>query len=89
MLTECLKISNVVGVELPLLSVNDAAQRAARIITSKGLIVNVDINSKTYDIQRTIDETYEKGWNRESFFMKKYPNGITSSNRYSVYQLIF
>lgn len=44
----------------PLLSVNDAVQRAAKTITSKGLTVNVDINSKTYDIRRPIDKAYDK-----------------------------
>lgn len=44
----------------PLLSVKDAAQKTARTTTVKGLTVYVDINSKTYDIQRPIDEAYEK-----------------------------
>ena len=44
----------------PLLSVQDAANRAAATTTSKGLTVYVDINTKTYDIQRPIDESYEK-----------------------------
>lgn len=44
----------------PLLSVKDAAQRAAGTRTLKGLNVYVDINSKTYDIKRTIEESYKK-----------------------------
>lgn len=44
----------------PLLSVNDAAQRAARTTTTKGLTVNVDVNLKTYDIQRPIDNSYKE-----------------------------
>lgn len=44
----------------PLLSVKDAVQRAARTTTVKGLTVYVDINSKTYDIQRPIDDSYKK-----------------------------
>lgn len=43
----------------PLLSLEDAAKRAAETTTSKGLTVYVDINDKTYDIQRSIDESYD------------------------------
>lgn len=43
----------------PLLSLEDAARRAAETTTSKGLTVYVDINNKTYDIQRSIDESYD------------------------------
>ena len=43
----------------PLLSLEDAAKRAAETTTSKGLSVYVDINNKTYDIQRSIDEYYD------------------------------
>lgn len=41
----------------PLLSLEDAARRATETTTSKGLIVYVDINNKTYDIKRSIDES--------------------------------
>ena len=44
----------------PLLSIEQAAQRAARTTTSKGLTVHVNINNKTYDIQRPIDNNYER-----------------------------
>lgn len=44
----------------PLLSIEDAARRAAETTTSKGLTVYVDINTKTYEIQRPIDESYER-----------------------------
>lgn len=44
----------------PLLSIEQAAQRAARTTTSKGLTVHVNINNKTYDIQRPIDNDYER-----------------------------
>ena len=57
----------------PLLTVNDAIQRATRTITSKGLTVKVDINSKTYDIQRTIDESYEKRVAQRIVFHEKLP----------------
>lgn len=57
----------------PLLSVDDAAQRAARTTTLKGLTVHVDINSKTYDIQRPIDETYEKKVAQRIVFHKQLP----------------
>ena len=43
----------------PLLSLEDAARRAAEATTSKGLTVYVDINNKTYDMQRSIDESYD------------------------------
>lgn len=43
----------------PLLSLEDAARRAAETTTSKGLTVYVDINNKIYDIQRSIDESYD------------------------------
>ena len=43
----------------PLLSLEDAAKRAAEVTTSRGLTVYVDINNKTYDIQRSIDESYD------------------------------
>lgn len=57
----------------PLISVEDAAKRAAKTITSKGLTVKVDINSKTYDIQRPIDKSYEKKVARRSVFHGKLP----------------
>ena len=43
----------------PLLSLEDAARPAAETTTSKGLTVYVDLNNKTYDIQRSIDESYD------------------------------
>lgn len=44
----------------PLLSIQEAAQRANRTTTLKGLTVHVNINNKTYDIQRTIEDNYER-----------------------------
>jgi hypothetical protein len=44
----------------PLLTLKEAAQRAERTTTVKGLTVHVNINSKTYEIQRTIDENYKQ-----------------------------
>jgi len=55
----------------PLLSIEDAARRAAETTTSKGLTVYVDINDKTYDIQRPIDESYEKELERRVVFQEK------------------
>ena len=44
----------------PLMSLQNAADRAARTTTTKGLRVHVHINSKTYDIKRPIEESYQK-----------------------------
>lgn len=44
----------------PLPSIEQAAIRAAKTSTSKGLTVHVNINNKTYDIQRRIDNDYER-----------------------------
>lgn len=49
----------------PLMSVEDAAKRAAETTTSKGLKVFVDIVDKTYEIKRTVDSNHERNlhWN--------------------------
>ena len=57
----------------PLLSIEDAAKRAAETTTSKGLTVYVDINTKTYDIQRPIDESYERERRRRIIPMDALP----------------
>lgn len=44
----------------PLMSVDDAVKRAAMTTTKTGLKVYADINNKTYDIKRLVDESYEK-----------------------------
>lgn len=44
----------------PLLSVENAAERARATTTITGLTVHVDINDKTYDIKRPINESYDK-----------------------------
>ena len=44
----------------PLLNLQNAADRAAMTTTKKGLKVLVHINSKSYDIKRPIDESYQK-----------------------------
>ncbi len=44
----------------PLMSVDDAAKRAAMTTTKTGLKVHADINNKTYEIKRMVDEAYEK-----------------------------
>ena len=44
----------------PLMSLQNAADRAAMTTTKNGLKVHVHINSKTYDIKRPIVESYQK-----------------------------
>lgn len=55
----------------PLMSLRDAAQRAAMTTTKKGLTVHVHINSKTYDIKRTVDESYQKRLAKQVIFAPK------------------
>lgn len=57
----------------PLLSIEDAARRAAETTTLKGLTVYVDINTKTYEIQRPIDESYERDRRRRIIPMDALP----------------
>jgi len=57
----------------PLLTIEDAARRAAETTTSKGLTVYVDINTKTYDIQRPIDESYERELKHRVVFQENLP----------------
>ena len=52
----------------PLMSLQNAADRAARTTTKKGLKVHVHINSKTYDIKRPIEESYQKRLARQVIF---------------------
>ena len=52
----------------PLMSLRDAAERAAMTTTKKGLTVLVHINSKSYDIQRPIDESFQKRLARQVIF---------------------
>jgi transposase len=49
------------------------SRKGSRTITSKGLTVNVDINAKTYQIQRPIDDTYEKEVRQRNVFHKQLP----------------
>ena len=44
----------------PLMSVEDAAKRAGMTTTKPGLKVYADINTKTYEIKRPVDESYER-----------------------------
>lgn len=44
----------------PLMSVEDAAKRAGMTSTKTGLKVYADINTKTYEIKRSVDESYER-----------------------------
>lgn len=57
----------------PLLSVKNAAERAAATTTKTGLTVYVDINNKTYDIKRPIDESYERKCRRRIIPMENLP----------------
>ena len=52
----------------PLLNLQNAADRAAMTTTKKGLKVHVHINSKTYDIKRPIDESYQRRLARQVVF---------------------
>ena len=51
-----------------LMSLQNAADRAAMTTTKKGLKVYVHINSKTYDIKRPIEESYQKRLARQVVF---------------------
>lgn len=55
----------------PLMSLQNAADRAAMTTTKKGLKVHVHINSKTYDIKRPIDESYQKRLARQVIFAQE------------------
>lgn len=46
----------------------NAADRAAMTTTKKGLKIHVHINSKTYDIKRPIEESYQKRLARQVIF---------------------
>lgn len=50
------------------MSLQNAADRAAMTTTKKGLKVLVHINSKTYDIKRSIEESYRKRPNKQVIF---------------------
>ena len=50
------------------MSLQNAADRAAMTTTKKGLKVYVHINSKTYDIKRPIEESYQKRLARQVIF---------------------
>ena len=52
----------------PLMSLKNAADRAAMTTTKKGLTVKVHINSDNYDIKRPIDESYHKRLARQVVF---------------------
>ena len=52
----------------PLMSLQNAADRVAMTTTKKGLKVHVHINSKSYDIKRPIEESYQKRLARQVVF---------------------
>ena len=53
------------------MSLQNAADRAAMSTTKKGVKVYVHINSKTYDIKRPIEESYQKRLARKVIFAPK------------------
>lgn len=53
------------------MSLQNAADRAAMTTTKKGSKVYVHINSKTYDIKRPIEESYQKRLARQVIFAPK------------------
>ena len=55
----------------PLLSLKDAANRAALTTTKTGLSVHVHINANTYDIKRQVDDSYQKRLARQVVFAPK------------------
>ena len=55
----------------PLMSLRNAADRAAMTTTKKGLKVHVHINSKAYEIQRPIDESYQKRLAKQIVFAQE------------------
>lgn len=57
----------------PLMSVEDAAQRAALTTTKTGLKVYAYINNKTYDIKRQVDESYKKRLSWQVVFSQTLP----------------
>lgn len=73
----------------PLLSLEDAARRAAETTTSKGLTVYVDINNKTYDIQRSIDESYDDTLKKRGVFQTVLSKWNYLVKGLNFYQVIF
>ena len=57
----------------PLMSVEDAAKRATMTTTKTGLKVYADINNKTYDIKRQVDESYKKRLSWQVVFSQTLP----------------
>ena len=57
----------------PLLTIEDAVERAAATTTKTGLTVYVDINTKTYEIQRPIDESYKRNLRQRVVFQESLP----------------
>lgn len=57
----------------PLLSVEDAARRAAETTTVKGLKVHVDIIKKDYELKRTVGHDYERKLRRNVVFDPNLP----------------
>lgn len=73
----------------PLLSVQDAARRAAETTTSKGLKVFVDVVNKTYETNRAIDGDYERKLRWNVVFDSHLPKWNYLIKRSNVSQVIF
>lgn len=58
---------------IPLLSAEYACEKANQTTTSKGLVVYASINSKEYQTQRTLDESYESERQKRIIFDKQLP----------------
>lgn len=57
----------------PLMSVEDARQRAEMTQTKKGLSIIATVNQRTYETKRPIEESYESNRDRLIVFDKKLP----------------
>lgn len=58
---------------VPLLSAEYACKKANETTTSKGLVVYASINSKEYQTQRTLDESYESEREKRIIFDEQLP----------------
>lgn len=57
----------------PLLSVEEARQRAEMTTTKKGLSIIATVNQRTYETKRPIEESYESNRDRLIVFDKELP----------------
>lgn len=73
----------------PLMSVDDAAKRAAETTTSKGLKVYVDIVDKTYEIKRPVDCNHVRNLHWNVVFDPNLPKWNYLIKRSNLSQVIF